>query len=143
MKVFPHYDTRGKLFENVGSNHCYKPIALVIEDFDADGNVLSSMPLTFVGQVVDDKPENCVVEDDDDDQDDEDDEEYLSLDIEKQTAMLENFVTKPSDDGKIELSCHSRFSFYGLSIPLIIERLVTNGQILPRTLSQSYSVNFK
>ena len=103
IKVFPHYDTRGKLFENVGSNHCYKPFALVIEDFDADGNVLSSMPLTFVGQVVDNKPENCIVEDDDD-KDDEDDEEYLSLDIEKQSAMLEKFITKPTNEGEVTLS---------------------------------------
>lgn len=96
-QVFPHYDTRGKLFENVGSNHCYKPFALVIEDFDADGNVLSAMPLTFFGQVVDDKPENCIVEDvDNDDNEDDEDEEYLSLDIEKQSAMLGNFVTMPN-----------------------------------------------
>ena len=60
------------------------------------------MPLTFVGQVVDNKPENCIVEDDDDDKDDEDDEEYLSLDIEKQSAMLEKFITKPTNEGEIK-----------------------------------------
>ena len=57
------------------------------------------MPLTFVGQVVDNKPENCIVEDDD--KDDQDDEEYLSLDIEKQSAMLEKFITKPTNEGEI------------------------------------------
>ena len=55
------------------------------------------MPLTFVGQVVDNKPENCIVEDDDD----KDDEEYLSLDIEKQSAMLEKFITEPTNEGEI------------------------------------------
>ena len=59
------------------------------------------MPLTFVGQVVDNKPENCIVEDDD--EDDEDDEEYLSLDIEEQSAMLEKFITKPTNEGEISL----------------------------------------
>ena len=38
--------------KNAGANHCYKPFALIIEDFDENGNVLSSVPLTFFGQVV-------------------------------------------------------------------------------------------
>ena len=82
--------------KNAGANHCYKPFALIIEDFDANGNVLSSVPLTFFGQVVDNA--TC-----DDDSDDGDDGETITLDIEKQSAMLEAFVTAPASDGKFEL----------------------------------------
>ena len=76
--------------KNAGANHCYKPFALIIEDFDENGNVLSSVPLTFFGQVVDNA--TC----------DDDDGETITLDIEKQSAMLEAFVTAPASDGKFE-----------------------------------------
>ena len=77
--------------KHAGANHCYKPFALIIEDFDSDGNVLSSVPLTFFGQVVDNA--KC---------DDADDGETIVLDIEKQSAMLEKFVTAPASDGTFE-----------------------------------------
>ena len=72
---------------HAGANHCYKPFALIIEDFDSNGNVLSSVPLTFFGQVVD----NATCDDDSDD----DDGETITLDIQKQSAMLETFITAP------------------------------------------------
>ena len=81
--------------KNAGANHCYKPFALIIEDFDENGNVLSSVPLTFFGQVVD----NATCDNDSDD----DDDETVTLDIEKQSAMLEAFVTAPASGGKFEL----------------------------------------
>ena len=97
IQVFEHKGGSSSVsMKNAGANHCYKPFALIIEDFDANGNVLSSVPLTFFGQVVDNA--TC-----DDDSDDGDDGETITLDIEKQSAMLEAFVTAPASDGKFEL----------------------------------------
>jgi hypothetical protein len=40
---------------HAGNNHCHKPFALMVEDFDGEGNVLSSVPAIFFGRVT--KPE--------------------------------------------------------------------------------------
>lgn len=91
-QVFEHRGgSQGVSMKNAGANHCYKPFALIIEDFDANGNVLSSVPLTFFGQVV--EKATC-----DSDNGDDDDDKAIFLDLEKQSAMLENFVTAPASD---------------------------------------------
>ena len=35
-----------------GPMHCHKPFALIVEDFDSEGNVLSSIPAVFFGRVT-------------------------------------------------------------------------------------------
>ena len=74
-----------------GSNHCYKPFAVIIEDFDADGNVLSSIPFTMFAQVVPNTEDTCPGDDTS-----EPDVTYYTLDIQKQSAMMEKFITAPA-----------------------------------------------
>ena len=70
--------------KHAGSNHCYKPFAIIVEDLDQDGKVLSSVPLTFFGQVV---PEVSPCPG-------EVDEAALSIgDIE--AVLLENVISEP------------------------------------------------
>jgi hypothetical protein len=71
-----------------GANHCYKAFALIIEDFDADGNVLSSIPWTMFAQVVPKTDNTCPGDDPE--------VVYHTLDIEKQSEMMEKFITAPA-----------------------------------------------
>jgi hypothetical protein len=70
-----------------GANHCYKPFALILEDFDEDGNVLSSVPFTFFGQVVEEG--ECP---------DDEPADYVWMDEDKTNDMMAQFVTEADDD---------------------------------------------
>lgn len=89
-QVFEHKSSRPDVMKYAGANHCHKPFALIVEDFDSDGNVLSSIPITFFGQVVE-GPSNGKCENEC--------RSCKALKVADATTVLGRFVTEHKDGG--------------------------------------------